>query len=218
MKKKEFKSKDGLLITANYYPAEKSIGFILLCHRSHYSKSEYDKIAPKLNELGYSCLAIDQRSGMNFFGKINETSSRAKEKGLSTKYIDSIQDIQASIEYSYKLNKNKKIIALGSSYSASILLLLGVNQDKLKAILAFSPGEYLKGIELQKEIQNLKISTFITSSKKEIATTKKLISKVNSEYITYFKPEKDGFHGAKNLNDESIEYWNAVKKFLKKDF
>ena len=30
-----FKSKDGLQITADFYEVNKSIGFILLCHRSH---------------------------------------------------------------------------------------------------------------------------------------------------------------------------------------
>jgi alpha-beta hydrolase superfamily lysophospholipase len=214
MIKKKFKSKDGLLITANYYPIEKPIGFILLCHRSHYSKAEYKEIAPQFNELGYSCLAIDQRSGMNFFNDKNETSTLAKSKSLPTSYIHAIQDIQSAIDYSYKLNQNKQILILGSSYSASICLYLGIENKKIKAILAFSPGEYLKGIELQKEIAKLKIFTFITSSKKEIPDTKKLIRKVSTQFISYYIPKSEGFHGAKNLKTE--EYWKAVKKFLKK--
>ena len=87
-KKINFKSKDGLKITADYYEIKNPKGFMLLCHRSHCNRAEYRETAPKFNKLGYSCLAIDQRSGMKVFGEVNETKIRAKEKGLSTGYLD----------------------------------------------------------------------------------------------------------------------------------
>jgi len=62
MKKITFKSTDGLLMTADYYQVKAHKGIILLCHRSHCNRAEYRETAPKLNALGYSCLAIDQRS------------------------------------------------------------------------------------------------------------------------------------------------------------
>ncbi len=80
MEKVYFKSKDGLEITADYYEVENSRGLILLCHRSHSNRGEYRETAPKFNKLEYSCLAIDQRSGMKVFGEVNETKNRAKEK------------------------------------------------------------------------------------------------------------------------------------------
>lgn len=66
---KTFKSKDGLLITADLYKVKDAKGLMLLCHRSHCNRAEYRETAPFFNELGYSCLAIDQRSGMNIFKK-----------------------------------------------------------------------------------------------------------------------------------------------------
>lgn len=63
-KKMVFHSKDGLKITADYYRIEKPKDLILLCHRSHCNRAEYRETAPKFNQLGYSCIAIDQRSGM----------------------------------------------------------------------------------------------------------------------------------------------------------
>jgi len=119
-KKINFKSIDGLEMTADYYEIVYPKGLILLCHRSHCNRAEYRETEPKFNKLGYSCLAIDQRSGMKVFGEINETKNRAKEKGLLTGYLYAKQDIEAAIDYAYELNNKKPIILLGSSYSASL--------------------------------------------------------------------------------------------------
>ena len=75
----KFSSIDGLRITADHYEIENPDGFILLCHRSHCNRAEYRETAPKLNKLGFSCLAIDQRSGMKVFGENNETKNRARD-------------------------------------------------------------------------------------------------------------------------------------------
>lgn len=213
----QFESKDGLIITADLYKVKNIKGFILLCHRSHCNRGEYRETAPKLNRLGYSCLAIDQRSGMKIFGVINETSALAKQKGLTTGYLDARQDIESAIEYSYKLNKKKPIIIFGSSYSASLALLISVRTEMIKAIITFSPGEYLKGIKLAEEIKSLNKPIFVTSAKKEIEDTKKLFRFTNHKNITQFKPEVEGFHGSKALRESVLgheTYWDALEKFL----
>ncbi len=214
-----FKSKDGLLIRADYYPVEKAKGFIVLCHRSHFHRGEYREIAPKLNKLGFSCLAIDQRSGMNVLGLINETKTLAKEQGLSTGYLDAKQDVEAAIEYSYKKNNNKPIIIIGSSYSASLALLITTETNKIKATIAFSPGEYLKKIKLAEEIKSIDKPTFVTSTKKEIKAVTELIRFVDPRKITHYEPTVEGFHGARALW-ESVNghelFWLELERFLLK--
>lgn len=212
-----FKSKDGLFITADYYPVKQHKGFILLCHRSHFHRGEYREIAPKLAKLGFSCLAIDQRSGMNVLGLINETKTLAKEQGLSTGYLDAKQDIEAAIEYGYKKNNNNPIIIIGSSYSASLALLISTETNKIKAIVAFSPGEYLKKIKLAEKIKSIDKPIFVTSTKKEIKDVSELVRFVDTNYITHFKPTVEGFHGAralwKSVNGYEL-FWLELKKFL----
>ena len=44
---------------------------LVLFHQAGWSRGEYREIAPKLNELGYICLAIDQRSGKGVNGVAN---------------------------------------------------------------------------------------------------------------------------------------------------
>jgi alpha-beta hydrolase superfamily lysophospholipase len=68
-----FPSRDGLSITTDHYRARSPRGFIVLCHRSHFNRGEYEEIAPQLVARGFSCLAIDQRSGMTVLGYTNET-------------------------------------------------------------------------------------------------------------------------------------------------
>ena len=215
----QFKSKDGLLITADLYSVDQPKNLILLCHRSHCNRGEYRETAPKLNKLGFSCLAIDQRSGMKVFGVVNETSALAKQNGLATGYLDAKQDIEAAINYAYELNGKKPIIILGSSYSASLALLISAKTDKVKAVVVFSPGEYLKDVKLAEEIKTLAKPIFATGAKKEIGEVSKVLRFINSKHITLFKPKVDGFHGSKTLW-ESVEghetFWKPLEQFLSK--
>jgi alpha-beta hydrolase superfamily lysophospholipase len=215
----QFKSKDGLLITADLYLAQNAKGFILLCHRSHCNRGEYRETAPRLKSLGFSCLAIDQRSGMKVFGVTNETKVRAKQKGLPTGYLDAKQDIEAAVNYSYKLNNSKSIIILGSSYSASLALLISTETDKIKAAITFSPGEYFKGINLAIEIKSISKPTFITSAKKEVDDVSKLLKLADPRFITHFRPTVEGFHGSKTLwkSVKGYEfYWRTLEDFIHK--
>ena len=75
-----FPSEDGLTITAKLYEVKGSNNIMLLCHQARFSKGEYKETAPKFNKLGYTCLAIDQRSGDSINGDINETAKLAKQK------------------------------------------------------------------------------------------------------------------------------------------
>lgn len=218
-KKINFNSKDGLQLTADFYEISNPKGFILLCHRSHCNRAEYRETAPKLNKLGYSCLAIDQRSGMKVFGEVNETKIRAKEKGLSTGYLDAKPDIEAAIDYGFMLNSQKPIILFGSSYSASLALLISPQTDKVRATIAFSPGEYLKGIHLAEQIKSTNKPIFVTSPKKEIQEVSEVVKFVRKKKITHFKPKVEGFHGSKTLW-ETVKgheiYWKALMQFFKK--
>jgi alpha-beta hydrolase superfamily lysophospholipase len=212
-----FNSKDGLPITADYYAASRPRGFILLCHRSHCNRGEYRETAPQLTPLGFSCLAIDQRSGMKVFGVTNETSAIAKQKGLPTGYLDARQDIDAAVDYAYEINDSHPIILFGSSYSASLALLIAAENNKVKAVIAFSPGEHLKNVRVAEEIHLLAKPIFATAAKKEIEDVNTILRAVDPNYVTVFNPPVDGFHGSKALWG-SVEghdlYWQALRQFL----
>ena len=117
------------------------------------------------------------------------------------------------------MNGGQQIILVGSSYSATLALLIGNTSDKVKAVAAFSPGEYFKTINVQNSIKNSSKPVFVTSSKKESEALIKLVSEINAESVTQFIPSNDGIHGAKalwNSTDGNEAYWNAFLKYLLK--
>jgi pimeloyl-ACP methyl ester carboxylesterase len=213
-----FPSKDSLTIFADIYESKDGPIQILLCHQAGYSRGAYINTGMLLSQLGYNAMAIDQRSGDIAKEIPNETYKLAKEKGLPTNYLDAQQDIEAAIDYVYDCNGNLPLILVGSSYSASLCLIIGQHNPKVKAIAAFSPGEYLEGIEVANVLDSISKPIFVTSSKLEISQTNQLIAKVDSSLVTHFKPEIEGVHGARALWKETEghkEYWQAFLQFLK---
>lgn len=213
-----FPSLDGLSITADYYKGLKTRPVILLCHQAGYSRGEYLATAKALQKMGYVCLAIDQRSGGAINGVSNETAALAKQKKLPTEFLNAEQDIEAAIEYCFN-RFQKKVVVVGSSYSASLILKLASTNDHIARVVSFSPGDYFNGkIILSDYINKIKIPTFITSSKKESVDITKLLSDANKKVIKQFIPTSEGDHGSKVLwvgDEKNNEYWKAMMLFLK---
>ena len=214
-----FPSKDGLPITADLYQKEGNKDFMLLCHQAEFSRGEYIKTAPQLLEMGFNCLAIDQRAGRKANDIMNETTKAAKAKHLNIRYTDAVQDIETAIDKAYKLNNNQPIILVGSSYSAALALYLG-NTNKVKAIAVFSPGEYIRGFEIGQAAKNLKKPIFVTCAKKEIDAVSALTKDIDSQYLTFYQPTEQGIHGSRALWDSTDGhegYWKAFRTWLKKN-
>lgn len=213
----EFPSKDGLLITADLYEDGNPTMVILLCHQAGYSRGEYIKTALQLNALGYSCMAIDQRSGKAVNGIPNETMARAKAKGLGTKYLDARQDIEAAVDFLYHKNNNQPILIVGSSYSATLVLLIAKENEKVKAVASFSPGEYFKGIDVNRKISGFEKPVYVTASKSETPKLTELVSGISAKYLSHYKPSEEGIHGSRALwgtTDGIDGYWKSFRAFL----
>jgi len=217
----EFPSKDGIMISAHIYEVDKDAPVILLCHQARYNKYEYLDIAPKLNAKGFNCVAIDQRSGGKLRGHENITHNNAVKQNKPTEYLDAEQDIQAAVDYVYK-KYNKPIILWGSSYSSSLALYIAAENNKIAAVVSFSPGNYFAGKRgsLADKLKDFSGPMFVTSSKKEAPGITKLLQKMHlNDSQLQFIPSGEGYHGSKALwegQKGGEEYWNAVSDFLKK--
>lgn len=212
-----FTSLDALTITADLYLVNDSLPFILLCHQAGSSRGEYLESAVRLNGLGYNCLAIDLRSG-EVSNKIkNETAVQAKRKGRGQDYLDAEQDMIAAVYYLYNKYK-KKVIVLGSSYSASLALKLGAENNKVAAVIAFSPGDYFgEEMLLSRVVTGLKIPVFLASSRTEYEKVRKIYEWIPSAMKVQFVPGSEGDHGSKVLwqvSPAAPEYWSALENFL----
>jgi len=215
-----FPSSDGLKITADFYATDRANApLIILYHQARFSRGSYRSIAPKLNALGFNCLAVDLRSGGEIRGIVNETNKRAIEAEKLTNYVDALPDVETALMYAKnELNANH-IIVWGSSYSASLVIYLGSQHTEVvKGILAFSPGEYftISDKKIEDYAPGVICPVFITSAKNEHKEWSGIFAALKSEKYS-FLPTQAGDHGSKVLWDEGKEkqaYWDAVESFL----
>lgn len=215
----DIEAPDGLNINANEFEIDADAPVIVLCHQARFNKHEYDGIAERLNELGFNCIAIDQRSGGPITNHQNWTNVRAIEQGKPVDYLDAQQDINAAVDYASE-KYDKKVILWGSSYSSTLALYVGIENDNVSAVVSFSPGDYFaseRGSLIEK-LASFKKPMFVTSSQREVEGVTALLSAMEmSDNQVQFKPKSDGFHGSRALwegQPDGDEYWKAIEAFL----
>jgi len=218
-----FAANDSVQVFAAYYSTGKQENpLILLFHQAGSNRGECATIGPMLATLGFNALAIDQRSGGNAWGRSNDTIKRL---GKSTGYDEALPDLEAALQWAKSSGETGPIILWGSSYSAALVFLLAASHPReVNAILAFSPGEYLRGPStVRKAAAQVSIPIFVTSAKdpKEIAVAKSIFDASPSVEKIRFVPQIAGVHGSSTLREDqnpdgTEENWVAVKQFLAK--
>ena len=214
-----FFTPDEIPVTADLYTRDGNTEMIVLCHQAGFSRGEYIETAPKLVSQGFDCLAIDQRSGRGVNGIENETHRAARSRGLPTDYLAARQDIEAAIDQAYEHNHHHPIILVGSSYSASLALLIAAENDKVKAVAAFSPGEYLKSVKVGPALHDLRKPAFVTCAKEEIPRVEDLMHNMEPDYLTFLRPKTASIHGSRALwasTPGHEETWIAFNLWLRK--
>lgn len=216
-----YPSLDSLSITADVYMTEnEDAPLIILFHQARFSRGEYLEIAPKLNALGFNCLAVDQRSGGKVNQLINETHQRAVADGKKTGYVDAWPDLVATVQFANDILKVNQLIIWGSSYSSALVFpLTAKHKDLIDGILSFSPGNYFEmdGKTISDYAKEVDCPVFITSCKSEEEEWQPIYNNLKPTSTFYYLPEDEGFHGSKALWDENEGhelYWKAVEDFL----
>jgi pimeloyl-ACP methyl ester carboxylesterase len=215
-----FPSEDGLTVTADLYLAsdDARAPFIVLFHQAGASRGEYREIAPRLNALGFNCMAVDQRSGKGMQGVANETARQARKRKRSTTYLDALPDMRAALRHARGV-----LVAWGSSYSAALVLRIAADHPELAdAVLAVSPGEYFGRLGepptwIREAAAQIEQPVFITSARDEQRTWAAIFAAIPSPAKTSYVPATPGNHGARALWKrfaDSQGYWSAVSAFL----
>jgi dienelactone hydrolase len=217
-----FAASDHVQVFADYYPAKtKADPTILLFHQAGSNRAEYATIGPRLAALGFNALAVDQRAGGAMWGHSNET---VQHLGRSTGFGEALPDLEAAMQWARSSGHTGPVIVWGSSYSAALVFLLAAKHPQdIKAILAFSPGEYLhEPASVQRAAAQLAMPIFVTSAKDsgEIADAKAILAAAKSAKKVQLVPAIAGVHGSSTLRADrnpqgAEENWAAVEKFLK---
>jgi len=214
-----FVARDGVRVFGDYYSAAQPTSpLLLLFHQAGSNRGEYTTLAPRLVKLGFSCLAIDQRSGGSRWGESNQT---VRQLGRSTDYLDVLKDMEAALVWAKSKGQKRPIVLWGSSYSAALVFLLAA-EHPVAGVLSFSPGEYLgRPDAVRRAAAQVKVPVFITSAKdaEEIAQARAIFEAVASTAKRQFIPQKNGVHGSSTLRSDANpagaeENWVAVQDFL----
>ena len=214
---------DGVKVYGEFWSAAGSkTPLILTFHQAGSSRAEYAPMAPRLNQAGFSVLAIDQRSGGSEFGGRNQTVAA---RGRSTNYDAALPDLEAALAWGKARANGAPVLVWGSSYSAALVFLLAAKHPAdVQGLLAFSPGEYLgKPDAVSKAAQQLRVPVFVdqSSDEDEIDQARSILKVAASTDKTQFIPRKNGVHGSSTLRADrnavgAEENWSAVLTFLAK--
>lgn len=216
---------DGVKVFGRYCTPTNPKALILLFHQAGSSKDEYATIAPRLGQAGYATLAIDQRSGGDLFG-VNETAkalgaARAKALSEDAGYIQALPDLEAALAWAR--DKNRPVVLWGSSYSSSLVLLLAAKHpDAVKAVLAFSPGEYLgKPTLVRDAAANVAVPVFVTSTTdaQEVRDGDGIFAALPKNDVSERVVPRRAVHGSSMLipaknPDGAEDIWASVLAFL----
>lgn len=210
-------AKDNTRVYGHFYRAlNNNPKIALLFHQAGSNSMEYEPVLSSFHVAGFDTLTIDQRSGGTRWGNDNLT---VKRLGVSTEYEEAYSDLQAALNYAIK-RKYRKILLVGSSYSASLAIVLASeNPDKVIAVAAFSPGEYFTDKnKIKNAAAKLTIPLYITGTKNEKARVEEVLVKLKGGDVTYYRPT-NAVHGAsmlrKSMNKEGYKAnMESFNKFL----
>jgi dienelactone hydrolase len=220
----QFMTNDKVMVTADLYaPHAATAPVIILFHQATFSRGEYLEIAPKLNAMGFNCLAVDLRSGEAVNGIENKTWKFADSLKMQTRFIDAYTDMRAALAYAKRKYPGAKIILFGSAYSASLAIKLASDfPDGVAGVVAFAPEDNFSKFGWNRDIiqtsaAKIKCPVFIASSVDEKENWQKIYDAIPVQTKVAFVPSTGGKHGAKtlwNVFPESGEFWLALKGFL----
>ena len=212
----EFPAKDGHKVYADFYPSDtpNSEKVVLMFHQANSNSTEYEGIALTIISLGYNCIVLDQRAGGDMWGKDNRTVS----KSGSGSTMDAYSDLLGALDYAHSLNYTS-IIAWGSSYSASLAFKLASENPEIKAVLAFSPGEYFDDKSIVKSwASKVTVPVLFACTKDELADDRQDLYNAIPSDSKVLASFDGGVHGSSTLLPEKSkaagEYMDKVKSFF----
>jgi len=213
---------DSIVVYGDLFVVDKSATTILLFHQAGANaKSEYSNIIPRLIELGYNVMAIDQRSGGQRFGGYNRTVAKLSTSRFG--YCEVYPDLVGSLNYLKQHNYSGKKIIWGSSYSAALVIkLANEHPEEIAGVLAFSPasGEPMNDCKPEQYFNTLPMPVLILRPQREaeIESVKYQLEIASTQgHQTYVA--NPGTHGSSMLVKGRVgadvsATWGVVIKFL----
>ncbi len=133
-----------------------------------------------------------------------------------------LPDMEAALRFATENAAGRPIVVIGSSYSASLALILASRHAEIAAVALFSPGEYLGSVSVRDAAARVTVPLFAASAPnpEEIAAARSFVQASPARMKEQFVPT-EGVHGASILRTDedprgAEAAWRALESFLDK--
>ena len=179
---------------------------ILLFHQGGGDgRGEYAPLATWLNAEGFRAIAWDQRRGGSRFSMSNRTVAGLSE-GAEYSYCDAYPDLEAALDYVLEHRLADRVVAWGSSYSATLVMRLAAeNPGTVSGVLSFSPasGDAMEGCQPEPWAGDVQVPMFALRPASEMELAGPIQQRDRLEGIgVRFHVVEHGVHGSSMLVDE----------------
>ncbi len=215
-----FAAEDGTEVFADLYTTNTdSRWLVVLFHQAGSNAAEYASLAPRVAALEFDVLAVDLRSG----GRMWDADNRTAAKFSSPQpYESSLPDMEAALDWAAAQGKHSRIVAWGSSYSASLTLKL-VARPEIAGMILSSPGEYFPNVSVAGWAKAAdRFPVLITASPEEAEDDGKAIFEAMppppGPAPHRLVHHEGGIHGASTVVPDRCEaadrYWSDVRGYF----
>ncbi len=215
---------DGVQLFGDHYRSHQTAApSILLFHQAGSdARGEYTEIARRLVREGFEVFAWDARSGGDRLGSENRTVTAIGES--TDDYCAAYPDLEAALQYVFLQGSGGPILAIGSSYSAALVIRLAAEHaNRLSGVAAFSPASSRMGdcevVDWLAASSATPKLVYRPESEMEFPPVAEQAQLLSSKGIEVFVAP-DSSHGASMLNPErnkgDVEpSWSRLLEFLK---
>lgn len=214
-----FKTLDGVLISADYYPGRSTKGAILL-HMMPATKSSWRDFAPLLVKEGYHVLAIDLRG----HGESDGGSDGYKEF-TDEEHEESIRDVEAAVDFMKQRGVDvARLTLIGASIGANLAVAFMALHHEVTSGVLLSAGTKYRGVDALHALRDI-VETqrlFFVSAKDDIGSYGSNYD-MNVELMTVLKQdvsrkllvyEKAG-HGTNMFGKEKPDLAEVIVNWMK---
>lgn len=152
----DFQMQDGVRIQGDYYAGVTDKGVILL-HMLGRDRHLWDDVIPALQEKGWHVLAVDLRGHGQSEG-IYRTFSEADFQKMPI-------DVIALSIWMQQNHGPMKVVAMGASIGANSAVRAASLSDQIQAVVALSPGNDYRGVNIAGAVRDVGVPILYVSSK-----------------------------------------------------
>ena len=221
-----FKTPDGVVIEADYYPVkvddDKKTPVAILIHMYPADRSSWKGFVPRLREAGIAVLAYDIRGrGGSVKPKARKLAEGYDNRDTSH-FSQAWMDVEGAVGWlRHKDQRNidaDRVVVIGASIGCSISLDHAGRTLTPKAIVCLSPGTNYMGVNSLEHIRNCaSIPILLISPEGEFAAVEKLAEAGGKKVKTRKYPGDSAHHGTKMFEaDYGRKVEKKIMKFVRK--